>query len=40
MVWDANPEVTLPLEILGGLYSDVGKKDLAIAELQKALMLD
>jgi hypothetical protein len=39
-VRDANPEATLPREILGGLYSDVGKKDLAIAELQKALMLE
>lgn len=39
-VRDANPEATLPHEILGGLYSDVGKKDLAIAELQKALMLE
>ncbi len=37
---DANPDATLPHEILGGLYSDVGKKDLAIAELQKALMLE
>ena len=40
MVRNANPEATLPHEILGGLYSDVGKKDLAIAELQKALMLE
>jgi hypothetical protein len=40
MVRDANPDATLPHEILGGLYSDVGKKDLAIAELQKALMLE
>jgi hypothetical protein len=40
MVRDANPEATLPHEILGGLYSDVGKKDLAIAELQKALLLE
>lgn len=39
-VRDSNPEATLPHEILGGLYSDVGKKDLAIAELQKALMLE
>ena len=40
LVRDANPDATLPHEILGGLYSDVGKKDLAIAELQKALMLE
>jgi len=39
-VRDANPDATLPHEILGGLYSDVGKKDLAISELQKALMLE
>ena len=39
-VRDSNPEATLPHEILGGLYSDVGKKDLAIAELQKALMIE
>ena len=39
-VRDANPEATLPHEILGGLYSDVGKKDLAIAELQKALLIE
>jgi hypothetical protein len=39
-VRDANPEATLPHEILGVLYSDVGKKDLAIAELQKALMIE
>ena len=39
-VRDSNPDATLPHEILGGLYSDVGKKDLAIAELQKALMLE
>ena len=40
LVRDANPEATLPHEILGSLYSDVGKKDLAIAELQKALMIE
>lgn len=40
LVRDSNPEATLPHEILSGLYSDVGKKDLAIAELQKALMLE
>ena len=40
MVRNANPEAPLPHEILAGLYSDVGKKDLAIAELQKALMLE
>jgi hypothetical protein len=40
LVRDANPEATLPREILGGLYSDVGKKDLAIAELQKALLIE
>ena len=39
-VRDANPDATLPHEILGGLYSDVGKKDLAIEALQKALMLE
>jgi hypothetical protein len=39
-VRDANPEATLPHEILGGLYSDVGKKDQAIAELKNALMLE
>lgn len=39
-VRDANPEATLPHEILGGLYSEVGKKDLAIAELKNALMLE
>jgi len=39
-VRDANPDATLPHEILGGLYSDVGKKDLAIAELKKALILE
>jgi len=40
LVRDSNPEASLPHEILGGLYSDVGKKDLAIAELQKALTLE
>lgn len=40
IVRDANPDATLPHEILGGLYSDVGKKDMAIAALQKALMLE
>ena len=40
LVRDANPEATLPHEILGGLYSDVGKKDLAIAELQRALLIE
>ena len=39
-VRDNNPEATLPHEILGGLYSDVGKKDLAIAELKQALILE
>jgi len=39
-VRDANPDATLPHEILGGLYNDVGKKDLAIAELQKALAIE
>ncbi len=37
---EINPEAALPHEILGKLYSDVGKKDLAIIELQKALMLE
>lgn len=34
-----NPEAPLPHEILGSLYSDVGNKDKAIDELQKALAL-
>jgi hypothetical protein len=34
-----NPEAALPHEILGSLYSDVGNKDKAIEELQKALVL-
>jgi hypothetical protein len=34
-----NPEAPLPHEILGSLYSDVGDKDKAIDELQKALTL-
>ncbi|KPL12888.1 MAG: hypothetical protein AMS23_04685 [Bacteroides sp. SM1_62] len=40
MVKEANPESSLPHEILGKLYSDVGKKDLAIIELQEALKLE
>jgi len=40
LVRDTNPDATLPHEILGKLYSDVGKKDLAIAELQKALLIE
>lgn len=36
----ANPESSLPCEILGKLYSDIGKKDLAILELQRALTLE
>lgn len=40
IVRDANPGATLPHEILSSLYSDVGQKDLAIAELQKALLLE
>ena len=40
LVRDANLDATLPHEILGRLYSDVGKKDLAIAELQKALLIE
>jgi hypothetical protein len=36
----ANPDASLPHEILGKLYRDVGKKDLAIKELQEALMLE
>lgn len=40
LVRDANPDSTLPHEILGNLYSDVGKKDLAIAELQRALLIE
>jgi hypothetical protein len=34
-----NPDAPLPHEILGSLYSDVGNKDKAIDELQKALNL-
>lgn len=34
-----NPDAPLPHEILGSLYSDVGNKDKAIEELQKALAL-
>lgn len=34
-----NPDAPLPHEILGSLYSDVGNKDRAIEELQKALGL-
>ncbi len=34
-----NPDAPLPHEILGSLYSDVGDKDKAINELQKALSL-
>jgi hypothetical protein len=34
-----NPDAPLPHEILGSLYSDVGNKDKAIEELQKALDL-
>jgi hypothetical protein len=34
-----NPDAPLPHEILGSLYSDVGNKDIAIEELQKALKL-
>lgn len=40
LVRDTNTDATLPHEILGNLYSDVGKKDLAIEELQKALTLE
>jgi hypothetical protein len=38
-VSEINPDAALPHEILGRLYTDVGKKDLAISELQKALQL-
>ncbi len=34
-----NPDAPLPHEILGSLYSDVGNKEKAIEELQKALAL-
>ncbi|HBC77492.1 MAG TPA: hypothetical protein DEO60_08130 [Bacteroidales bacterium] len=34
-----NPDAPLPHEILGSLYSDVGNKDKAIEELQKALLI-
>jgi tetratricopeptide (TPR) repeat protein len=34
-----NADAPLPHEILGSLYSEIGEKDKAIAELQKALTL-
>jgi hypothetical protein len=34
-----NPDAPLPHEIIGSLYSDIGNKDMAIEELQKALKL-
>jgi hypothetical protein len=40
LVKEANPESSLPHEILSKLYSDVGKKNLAIIELQEALKLE
>jgi len=39
IISEMNPEAPLPHEILGSLYSDVGNKDKAIEELQKALAL-
>ena len=40
LVKEANPAASLPHEILAKLYRDVGKKDLAIIELEKALILE
>lgn len=39
MISEINADAPLPHEILGKLYNDIGKKDMAIAELQKALQL-
>lgn len=39
IISEINPDAPLPHEILGSLYSDVGNKDKAIEELQKALAL-
>ena len=39
MISEINANAPLPHEILGKLYNDTGKKDMAIAELQKALQL-
>jgi len=39
IISEMNPGASLPHEILGSLYSDVGEKDKAISELQKALTL-
>ena len=39
MISEINADAPLPHEILGKLYNDIGKKDMAIAELQKALLL-
>jgi len=39
IIAEVNVDAPLPHEILGSLYSDVGNKDKAIEELQKALSL-
>ena len=39
IISEENADAPLPYEILGSLYSDVGNKDKAIEELQKALAL-
>jgi hypothetical protein len=39
IISEINPGEALPHELLGSIYSDVGDKDKAIEELQKALML-
>ena len=39
LISEINPGASLPHEILGKLYTDAGKKDMAIAELKKALSL-
>jgi hypothetical protein len=39
MIAVLNTDAALPHELLGSLYSEVGEKDKAIEELQKALML-
>jgi tetratricopeptide (TPR) repeat protein len=38
-VAEINSDAPLPHEILGSLYSEIGEKDKAIEELQKALAL-
>ena len=39
IISEMNPEAPLPHELLGSIYSDMGDKDKAISELQKALEL-